>query len=175
MRDWGSRVYHEYMNIPSIGLSDIDTHPSYRLLWVGYSQPKGQVLFPTHLVPIFFLTCEWNDRVPARLWAHQQWRPLLAWPTFHHRHHHHHSHRYITASNNTSSYLSPGLKLSNSILSSRVQNGPLSYQLPAVNMLSSALTPTSYSASTLFPLASWAPSKIVRLIIALDPSDIHHW
>jgi len=58
---------------------------------------------------------------------------------------------YIPSSNNTSSYSSPGLNSSNSILSSGVQNGPLSYQLPAVNTPSSASTPTSYSASTLFP------------------------
>ena len=61
------------------------------------------------------------------------------------------SHGYITSSNNTSSYSSPGLNSSNSILSSGVQNGPLSYQLPAVNTPSSASTPTSYSASTSFP------------------------
>jgi hypothetical protein len=55
---------------------------------------------------------------------------------------------YMTSSNNTSAYSSPGLNSSNSILS---QNGPLSYQLPAVNTPSSASTPTSYSASTPFP------------------------
>lgn len=39
--------------------------------------------------PNFFLTREWNDRVPARLQAHQQWKPPLVRPTFrHHRHHH---------------------------------------------------------------------------------------
>ncbi|KAN0114359.1 hypothetical protein V8E52_006855 [Russula decolorans] len=57
------------------------------------------------------------------------------------------SHGYIPSSNNTSSYSSPGLNSSNSILSSGVQNGPLSYQLPAVNTPSSASTPTSYSQS----------------------------
>jgi hypothetical protein len=61
------------------------------------------------------------------------------------------SHGYMTSSNNTSSYSSPGLNSSNSILSSGVQNGPLSYQLPSVNTPSSASTPTSYSASTSFP------------------------
>ena len=58
---------------------------------------------------------------------------------------------YMTSSNNTSAYSSPGLNSSNSILSSGVQNGPLSYQLPAVNTPSSASTPTSYSASIPFP------------------------
>ena len=58
---------------------------------------------------------------------------------------------YMTSSSNTSAYSSPGLNSSNSILSSGVQNGPLSYQLPAVNTPSSASTPTSYSASIPFP------------------------
>jgi hypothetical protein len=55
------------------------------------------------------------------------------------------SHGYMPSSNNTSAYSSPGLNSSHSILSSGVQNGPFSYQLPAVNTPSSASTPTSYS------------------------------
>ena len=58
---------------------------------------------------------------------------------------------YMDSSDNTSAYSSPGLNSSNSILSSGVQNGPLSYQLPAVNTPSYASTPTSYLASILFP------------------------
>jgi hypothetical protein len=60
------------------------------------------------------------------------------------------SHGYLPSSSNTSSYSSPGMNSSNSILSSGLQNGPLSYQLPAVNTPSSSSTPTSYSASTPF-------------------------
>ncbi|KAH9983376.1 hypothetical protein BJV74DRAFT_850526 [Russula compacta] len=54
------------------------------------------------------------------------------------------SHGYVPSSTNTSAYSSPG---SNTILSSGLQGGPLSYQLPAVNTPSSASTPTSYSQS----------------------------
>jgi len=61
------------------------------------------------------------------------------------------SHGYMASSNNTSSYSSPGMNSSNSMLSSGVQNGPLSYQLPAVNTPSSASTPTSYSSGNEHP------------------------
>ncbi|KAH9972629.1 hypothetical protein BGW80DRAFT_1313919 [Lactifluus volemus] len=58
------------------------------------------------------------------------------------------SHGYLpSSSNNTSAYSSPGMNSSNSILSSGLQNGPLSYQLPAVNTPSSTSTPTSFSQS----------------------------
>jgi hypothetical protein len=56
-----------------------------------------------------------------------------------------------SSSNNTSAYSSPGLNSSNSMLSSGLQNGPVSYQLPAMSTPSSTSTPTSYSASTSFP------------------------
>jgi hypothetical protein len=61
------------------------------------------------------------------------------------------SHGYMTSSNTTSAYSSPGMNSSASILSSGVQNGPLSYQLPAVNTPSSASTPTSYSSGNEHP------------------------
>lgn len=56
-----------------------------------------------------------------------------------------------SSSTNTSAYSSPGLNSSNSMLSSGLQNGPVSYQLPAMSTPSSNSTPTSYSASTSFP------------------------
>jgi hypothetical protein len=61
------------------------------------------------------------------------------------------SHGYIPSSNNTSAYSSPGVNSSHTILSSGLQNGPLSYQLPAVNTPSSASTPTSYSSGNEHP------------------------
>ena len=56
-----------------------------------------------------------------------------------------------SSSSNTSAYSSPGLNSSNSMLSSGLQSGPVSYQLPAMSTASSTSTPTSYSASTSFP------------------------
>ncbi|KAH8990942.1 hypothetical protein EDB86DRAFT_3103985 [Lactarius hatsudake] len=50
-----------------------------------------------------------------------------------------------SSSTNTSAYSSPGLNSSNSMLSSGLQNGPVSYQLPAMSTPSSTSTPTSYS------------------------------
>ncbi|KAN0139428.1 hypothetical protein V8E53_002929 [Lactarius tabidus] len=50
-----------------------------------------------------------------------------------------------SSSTNTSAYSSPGLNSSNSMLSSGLQNGPVSYQLPAMSTPSSNSTPTSYS------------------------------
>ncbi|KAI9507116.1 hypothetical protein F5148DRAFT_1208135 [Russula earlei] len=61
------------------------------------------------------------------------------------------SHGYMTSSNHPSAYSSPGMNSSNSILSSGAQNGPLSYQLPAVHTPSSASTPTSYSSGNEHP------------------------
>ncbi|KAI9452045.1 hypothetical protein BJY52DRAFT_1205783 [Lactarius psammicola] len=58
------------------------------------------------------------------------------------------SHGYLpSSSTNTSAYSSPGLNSSNSMLSSGLQSGPVSYQLPAMNTPSSTSTPTSYSAT----------------------------
>jgi hypothetical protein len=85
-----------------------------------------------------------------------------------------------SSSNNTSAYSSPGLN-SNSMLSSGLQSGPVSYQLPAMSTPSSTSTPTSYSPGHENPSShslvgghGLSSSRSLPSVLHSAPSHHHH-
>jgi hypothetical protein len=80
------------------------------------------------------------------------------------------SHGYMPSSSNTSAYSSPGMNSSNTILSSGLQGGPMSYQLPAVNTPSSTSTPTSYSSVHEHPSHAIVGAHILSSSRCLPPT-----